>query len=87
MLRYQPSKDKLHELGDGGVAIVDQWICANAQYFIGTDPSTFTFRINEDREILGFPSWSTFNGLCLEGYKNRHDEDKCSHPTEWKLTL
>lgn len=34
------------------------------RYFIGTHESTFTFRIQEDREIIGFSSKTTFNKLC-----------------------
>lgn len=49
---------------DGGQAIVDQIICAHARHFIGTFESTFTYRIYEEREILGFPQHTTFNTLC-----------------------
>ncbi|VDO06560.1 unnamed protein product [Rodentolepis nana] len=48
----------------GEVAIIDQWICAHARFFVGSVPSTFTFRIAEEREIIGFPSVTTFNSLC-----------------------
>nr|CAD7428933.1 unnamed protein product [Timema monikensis] len=34
------------------------------RYFIGTYESTFSFRIQEEREILGFPPHTTFNRLC-----------------------
>lgn len=49
---------------DGGHAIVDQIICAHARHFIGTFESTFSYRIYEEREILGFPKHTTFNTLC-----------------------
>ncbi|KAH8331874.1 hypothetical protein KR067_000209 [Drosophila pandora] len=52
------------ELKDGGVAVVDQLVCAYARYFVGTYESTFTYRIYEEREILGFPQSSTFNTFC-----------------------
>lgn len=31
MVRFEPSKEDLELLKDGGVAIVDQWICAHAR--------------------------------------------------------
>ncbi|XP_053952064.1 GDP-fucose protein O-fucosyltransferase 2 [Anastrepha ludens] len=49
---------------DGGQAIVDQILCAHARHFIGTFESTFTYRIYEEREILGFRQETTFNTLC-----------------------
>ncbi|EDW82653.1 uncharacterized protein Dwil_GK25021 [Drosophila willistoni] len=52
------------QLKDGGVAIVDQLICSYARYFVGTYESTFTYRIYEEREILGFSKASTFNTFC-----------------------
>ena len=85
MEHYTPTSKRLAELLDGGVAIVEQWICANARHFIGTDPSTFTFRINEDRELMRMPASSTFNGFCADGYKDLQDEEKCAHPTRWTL--
>lgn len=32
MVRYEPSWEDLELLKDGGVAIIDQWICAHARY-------------------------------------------------------
>ena len=32
---YQPLSKELRLFGDGGVAIIDQWIAARAKYFIG----------------------------------------------------
>ncbi|CAM4888912.1 unnamed protein product [Rotaria socialis] len=61
---YRPNEKILEKILDGGKAIVDQWICAHARYFIGSYESTFSFRIQEDREILGFEQDSTFNRLC-----------------------
>uniref|UniRef100_A0A915D7K3 GDP-fucose protein O-fucosyltransferase 2 n=1 Tax=Ditylenchus dipsaci TaxID=166011 RepID=A0A915D7K3_9BILA len=43
------------EMSDAAVSIVDQWVCAHARHFVGTHLSTFSFRIHEDREILGSP--------------------------------
>lgn len=54
------------ELGDGGIAIIDQLICAHGRRFVGTYESTFTYRIYEEREILGFPSDTTFHTFCKQ---------------------
>ena len=37
------------------------------RFFIGSLESTFSFRIQEEREILGFPVEQTFSILCPEG--------------------
>ncbi|GAB6023106.1 GDP-fucose protein O-fucosyltransferase 2 [Chamberlinius hualienensis] len=79
-VRFVPSSKQLRELLDGGVAIVDQWICAHARYFIGTSESTFSFRIEEDREIIGFDPDTTFNRLCGDP-----EGDKCEQPTRWRI--
>lgn len=34
MVRFEPSSEDLDLLKDGGVAIIDQWICAHARYCI-----------------------------------------------------
>ncbi|CAH2227585.1 GDP-fucose protein O-fucosyltransferase 2 [Pararge aegeria] len=75
---YIPSKLDLEQFSDGGIAIIDQIICSHAAYFIGTHESTFTFRIQEEREILGFKSSTTFNRLCP-------DTGKCSEPSKWTI--
>ncbi|CAF4130033.1 unnamed protein product, partial [Rotaria magnacalcarata] len=62
--RTQLKWSNFFDIKNGGKAIVDQWICAHARYFIGSYESTFSFRIQEDREILGFEQDSTFNRLC-----------------------
>ncbi|KAL0102567.1 hypothetical protein PUN28_018099 [Cardiocondyla obscurior] len=64
VMKYIPSNYVISKFKDGGVAIIDQIICSYARYFIGTQESTFTFRIQEDREIIGFSSETTFNKLC-----------------------
>ncbi|KAH9498427.1 GDP-fucose protein O-fucosyltransferase 2 [Bulinus truncatus] len=77
--RYEPSLEIKKKVKDGGVAIIDQWICAHARYFIGTRESTFSFRIQDEREILGFNPDTTFNRLC-------HEKDKtCEQPTRWTI--
>ncbi|PIO14933.1 hypothetical protein AB205_0050590, partial [Aquarana catesbeiana] len=113
MVRYEPTWEELELYKDGGVAIIDQWICAHAsaidttssrsrmvdrgedvsplsgdrtalkgfvlRYFIGTSVSTFSFRIHEEREILGFDPKTTYNRFCGEQEKN------CEQPTHWKI--
>jgi len=80
IVKYTPSNEILEKYGDGGVAIIDQWICAHAQYFIGTCESTFSFRIHEERDILGFHADQTFNCLCGD-----KDIGKCEQPTRWRI--
>lgn len=48
-------------------------------YFIGTAKSTFSFRIQEEREILGYSPNTTFNSFCGD------NEQKCTQPTKWRL--
>lgn len=48
-------------------------------YFIGTSKSTFSFRIQEEREILGFSVETTFNSFCGD------NDDGCTQPTKWRL--
>ena len=72
---------EIHETyKDGGLAIIDQWICAHARAFVGTHVSTFTFRINEEREVLGFDPETTFNRLCGDD-----EAADCEQPTKWKI--
>ncbi|XP_014671307.1 PREDICTED: GDP-fucose protein O-fucosyltransferase 2-like [Priapulus caudatus] len=78
-IRYVPPKEILKKYGDGGVAIIDQWICAHARYFVGTSVSTFSFRIQEEREILGFDPDVTFNRLCGD------KQESCEQPARWKI--
>ncbi|KAM4626827.1 GDP-fucose protein O-fucosyltransferase 2 [Discoglossus pictus] len=79
MVRFEPTWEELELYKDGGVAIIDQWICAHARYFIGTSVSTFSFRIHEEREILGFDPKTTYNRFCGEKEKD------CEQPTHWKI--
>jgi peptide-O-fucosyltransferase len=79
-------------IGDGGVSIIDQWICAHARYFIGSHVSTLSFRIHEDREILGFQPSTTFNSFCrnandtmvVDGEDN-NDASLCEQPARWTI--
>ncbi|VEN54367.1 unnamed protein product [Callosobruchus maculatus] len=76
--RYTASEAFRSKYKDGGVAIVDQIICSHARYFIGTHESTFTFRIEERREILGFDEDTTFNVFCS-------DDRNCPKSSVWKI--
>ncbi|XP_037574184.1 GDP-fucose protein O-fucosyltransferase 2 [Dermacentor silvarum] len=78
-VRFEPSKELRKELKDGGLAIIDQWIAAHARYFVGSYESTFSFRIQEEREIMNFDPDTTFNRLCGNGQKT------CTQPTRWRI--
>ncbi|XP_052861148.1 GDP-fucose protein O-fucosyltransferase 2 [Anopheles cruzii] len=82
VVRYEPeSYEQRATLKDGGVAIVDQLVCSYARYFIGTYESTFTYRIYEEREILGFAQDLTFNTFC----KHENDDVACEKNTVWPI--
>ena len=49
------------------------------RFFVGTHVSTFTFRIQEEREILGFKQETTFNRLCPDKLTT------CEQPTRWSI--
>lgn len=66
-------------LSDGGVSIIDQYICSHGRAFIGSYVSTFSYRIHEDREIMGFLPETTFNRLCPD------DDLHCEQPTKWLI--
>ena len=78
-MKYEPPKKILETYQDGGVAILDQIICSHAKHFLGSVESTFTFRIQEEREIMGFSVDSTFGMLCKSG------EFDCKKGTTWKI--
>ena len=77
--RYIPTEEAHHKYMDGGVAIVDQSICSHARYFLGSYESTFTFRIQEEREVLGFPTKKTFDMFCADG------KFDCERGSIWKI--
>ncbi|XP_060040487.1 GDP-fucose protein O-fucosyltransferase 2 [Erinaceus europaeus] len=81
MLRFEPTREQLQLYKDGGVAIIDQWVCAHARVFIGTAVSTFSFRIHEEREILGLDPKTTYNRFCGD------EEGVCEQPTHWRVTF
>ncbi|KAF7636382.1 hypothetical protein Mgra_00004165 [Meloidogyne graminicola] len=68
------------EHSPAAISIIDQWICANARYFIGTHHSTFSLRINEDREILGHLPETTFNRFCGEKEENDNLKNNADLP-------
>lgn len=78
-VRFEPSQEIRKELKDGGLAIVDQWIAAHARFFVGSYESTFSFRIQEEREIMNFDPDTTFNRLCGNG------QETCTQPTRWRI--
>lgn len=78
VLKFVPSDYVINKFKDGGIAIIDQIICSYARYFIGTYESTFTFRIQEDREIIGFLPETTFNQLCKTN-------KKCATTGQWRI--
>ncbi|XP_055633960.1 GDP-fucose protein O-fucosyltransferase 2 [Toxorhynchites rutilus septentrionalis] len=81
VVRYVPeSQQELARFKDGGVAIIDQIICSHARFFIGTYESTFTYRIYEEREILGFPKDLTFNTFCRE-----EETTNCERNSIWPI--
>jgi len=79
--RFPRTKGTLNKFKDGGIAIIDQWIVAHARYFIGTCESTFSFRIHEERDILGFHEDTTYNCVCGK----QSPPDRCSQPTRWRV--
>lgn len=79
VIRFTPTKEIHERYKDGGVAIIDQIIASHARYFLGSTDSTFSFRIQEEREILGFPTEKTFEILCPEG------KFDCEKGSVWKI--
>ena len=79
IVNYVPDKETFKNIKDGGAAIVDQIICSKAKYFVGSPESTFTFRIQEEREIMGFDVDMTFDMLCPSG------QFDCRKGSVWKI--
>lgn len=63
-LDFPASLPESGDLNDGQLAIIDQIIAAHARLFLGTCDSTFTMRIQEDRELLGHFANTTYNCFC-----------------------
>ncbi|GMR42707.1 hypothetical protein PMAYCL1PPCAC_12902, partial [Pristionchus mayeri] len=76
---FRPRPDE--QLIDGAAAIVEQIICSWARVFAGSYVSTFSFRIQEDREIRGFPVETTFRRMCPDDV-TMHG---CEQPAKWKI--
>lgn len=81
---YEVSESMIRRYGDGGVAIIDQWIASHAGYFVGTAESTFSFRIREDRQFMGFSQESTFTNVCGPP-DNESDPHSCERPSYWRM--
>ena len=79
---YQPTAADIGCYGDAGVAIIDQWLAAHAVYFVGMAESTFSLRIQEDRQLMGFSVRSTFNQLCGQ---RQDDLTAALGPAQWLL--
>ncbi|XP_072379841.1 GDP-fucose protein O-fucosyltransferase 2-like [Diabrotica undecimpunctata] len=77
VVKYRAPSKIEKKYKDGGLAIIDQIICSYARYFIGTHESTFSFRIQEEREILGFPVDTTYNVFCTSS--------GCQKPSVWEI--
>ncbi|KAG8230145.1 hypothetical protein J437_LFUL010396 [Ladona fulva] len=90
VVHWKPSIDLKAMYKDGGVAIIEQIICSHSRFFVGTHESTFSFRIQEEREIMGFNPDSTFNRLCGgDGTpsKSSPKKDKCEKPSRWRIAF
>ncbi|VDP26097.1 unnamed protein product [Schistosoma curassoni] len=92
VFHFEPTESEWISYGPGGSAIIDQWICAHARYFIGTSSSTFTYRIVEERSIMGFLFNTTLNNFCSNGpiylYKANYyntELSTCQSLTEWPV--
>ena len=79
IVNFVPDQETFKNIKDGGAAIVEQIICSKAKYFVGSPESTFTFRIQEEREIMGFDAKMTFDMLCPSG------KFDCSKGSVWKI--
>ena len=56
-------------MGDCAAALVTDNLFLG-RFFIGTSVSTFSFRIHEEREILGLDPKTTYNRFCGEDRKS-----------------
>ncbi|KAI3378927.1 hypothetical protein SNEBB_010581 [Seison nebaliae] len=63
---------------DGDLSIIDQIICSYSLLFIGTDSSTFSYRILEERELMLLDSHLTFNKFC-----QNFETKNCNEFTRW----
>ena len=49
------------------IAVVDQYLCSQSSYFIGTAESVFSRFIVQQRDILGFNQDNTYNVFSVDG--------------------
>ena len=54
-------------------------------YYIGSYESTFSFRIRDDRQLMGFSKEATFNDLCGPKDADENDPHSCDRPIYWKI--
>lgn len=81
---YYDNPKSASKLSPGEVAIIDQIIARHSEFFVGTLESTFSFKIQEEREILGFEVNTTFNALCAQC--DLHLMLKlCKQSSAWKI--
>lgn len=86
MHRYRPPRQNAAvRLSAGAVAIVDQIVCSRAAHFVGTFESTFTFRIQEEREIMGFAPEATFNAFCGRRAMALGGGAQCEKTSRWLI--
>ncbi|PAA80316.1 hypothetical protein BOX15_Mlig023470g3 [Macrostomum lignano] len=64
-------------LTDGELAILDQIVGSHARHFVGSRASTFTYRLVEERSLLGFARSSSIGVFC------KGVEDDCEPGTYW----
>ena len=52
--RFEPTPDELERLGDGGVAIIDQWICAHARWVFPQTNKLLSETSLQRRKLLAY---------------------------------
>ncbi len=67
------------QTNDNHVVIISLSMKLVIHMIVGTSDSTFSFRIREDRQLMGFSTESTFNQLCGD------KEPNCDPPTVWNM--
>ena len=49
VVQYKPTDDELKKYKDGGVAIIDQWICAHARWVKEIDSQILSVELERHR--------------------------------------
>lgn len=81
MMRFEPTWEELELYKDGGVAIIDQWVCAHARCLVAEGASVALRRSSCLQELTGRAS----GGLCdhVEGWWWSHTgvwwQSMCTH--------